>query len=136
MYTQVYWIICLIYMGKFTKMDKHRIARDKARRDAPFKEMEELSRDKKVSDATLINNYTRVLSLAIRQKKFSEALKYGDILASYYRAYDMQSRLLSLKAQMTNVEWQLARQTKGRIADKVRVKSGFKTAKKAVVDEE
>ena len=123
-------------MGKFTKMDKHRIARDKARRDAPFREMEELSRDKKVSDATLINNYTRVLSLAIRQKKFSEALKYGDILASYYRAYDMQSRLLSLKAQMTNVEWQLARQTKGRIADKVRVKSGFKTAKKAVVDEE
>ena len=62
-------------------MDKHRIARDKARRDAPFREMEELSRDKKVSDATLINNYTRVLSLAIRQKKFSEALKYGDILA-------------------------------------------------------
>ena len=120
-------------MGKFTKLEKHRRARDKARRDAPFKEMEELSRDKKIGDGTLINNYTRVLSLAIRQKKFSEALKYGDILASYYRAYDMQSRLLSLKAQMNNVEWQLSRQTKGRIADKVRGKAGFKSVKKAVV---
>ena len=124
-------------MGKFTKMDKHRMARDKARRDAPFREMEELSRDKKVSDNTLINNYTRVLSLAIRHKKFSEALKYGDILAGYYRAYDMQSRLLSLKAQMNNVEWQLSRQTKGRIDDKVRAKSGVKSVKKtvAVVEE-
>ena len=113
------------------------MVRDKARRDAPFKEMDELSRDNKVSDATLINNYTRVLTLAIRQKKFSEALKYGDILASYYRAYDMQSRLLSLKAQMTNVEWQLSRQTKSRIADKVRAKSGVKSVKKmAVVVEE
>lgn len=124
-------------MGKFTKMEKRRMVRDKARRDAPFKEMDELSRDNKVSDATLINNYTRVLTLAIRQKKFSEALKYGDILASYYRAYDMQSRLLSLKAQMTNVEWQLSRQTKSRIADKVRAKSGVKSVKKmAVVVEE
>jgi hypothetical protein len=124
-------------MGKFTKMEKRRMVRDKARRDAPFKEMDELSRDNKVSDATLINNYTRVLTLAIRQKKFSEALKYGDILASYYRTYDMQSRLLSLKAQMTNVEWQLSRQTKSRIADKVRAKSGVKSVKKmAVVVEE
>lgn len=126
-------------MGKFTTMDKHRMTRDKARRDAPFREMEELARDKNVSGEALIHNYTRVFTLAVRQKKFSEAMRYGNILASYYRDYDMHSRLLSLQNHMVNVEWQLSRQNKSRIADKVRAKSGGKRVKKAaavVVEEE
>ena len=113
-------------------MDKHRIARDKARRDAPFREMEELARDKNVSDEALMHNYTCVFTLAVRQKKFSEAMRYGNILASYYRDYDMHSRLLSLQNNMVNVERQLSRQTRGRTADKIRAKSGVKHAKKTV----
>ena len=123
-------------MGKFTKMEKHRIARDKARRDAPFREMEELSRNKNICDEELMNNYSRTLTLAIRQKKYSVALEYCDVLASYYREYDMQSRLLSLKNRMVDLEKQLFRQTRGRIADKVRAKSGAKHVKKAAVVEE
>jgi len=119
-------------MGKMTKMDKHRIARDKARRDAPFREMEELARDKNVSDEALMHNYTRVFTLAVRQKKFSEAMRYGNILASYYRDYDMHSRLLSLQNHMVNVERQLSSQTRSRIADKIRAKMGPKRVKKTV----
>jgi len=120
-------------MGKMTKMDKYRAARDKARRDAPFREMEALARDKSICDEALIKNYSRTLTLAIRQKKYSVALEYCDILASYYREYDMQSRLASLKSRMMEVERQLSRQTRGRIADKVRAKAGFKSVKKVVV---
>lgn len=120
-------------MGKMTKMDKHRIARDKARRDAPFREMEALARDKSVCDEALIKKYSQTLTLAIRQKKYSVALEYCDILASYYREYDMQSRLASLKSVMMEVERQSSRQVRGRIADKVRAKAGFKTVKKAEV---
>ena len=121
-------------MGKFTTMDKHRMAR----RDAPFREMEELARDKKVSDEALMHNYTRAFTLAIRHRKYSEAMRYGNILASYYREYDMHSRLLSLQNHMVNVERQLSSQTRSRIADKVRAKSGGKRVKKtvAVVEEE
>lgn len=129
------YTIVLIYMGKFTKMEKHRRARDKARRDAPFREMEEVSRDKNMSDNALIHNYTRILTLAIRQNKYSEALKYADILANYYRTYDMHSRLLSLKNQMTKLEWCLARQTQGRIADKIRAKAGPKHSEEVEVDD-
>lgn len=118
------------------KMDKHRMARDKARRDAPFKEMEDIAKDKNVSGETLIHNYTRVFSLAIRQKRFSEAMRYGHILASCYRDYDMHSRLLSLQNHMVNVERQLVSQTKSRIDDKVRVKSGSKRVKKVVTEAE
>ena len=114
-------------MAKMTKMDKHRAARDKARKDAPFREMEALSKNKNISDDALINNYSRMLTLAIRQKKYSVALEYCDILASYYRAYDMDSRLISLKSRMVDLQWQLSRQTRGRILDKVRAKSTFKT---------
>lgn len=120
-------------------MDKHRMVRDKARRDAPFREMEELARDKNVCDEALMHNYTHVFTLAVRQKKFSEAMRYGNILASYYRDYDMHSRLLSLQNHMVNVERQLSSQTRSRIADKVRAKSGGKRVKKAaavVVEEE
>ena len=113
-------------------MDKHRMARDKARRDAPFREMEELARDKNVSDEALMHNYTRVFTLAVRQKKFSEAMRYGNILASYYRDYDMHSRLLSLQNHMVNVERQLSSQTRSRIADKIRAKMGPKRVKKTV----
>ena len=123
-------VLNLFIMGKFTKMNKHKMARDKAKRDAPFREMDDLSNDKNISDNILINNYSKVLTLAIRQKKFSEALKYADILAGYYRTYDMQSRLLSLKNRMVELESKLSRQIQGRISDKVRAKSGFKTVNK------
>ena len=114
-------------------MDKHRMARDKARRDAPFREMEDIAKDKHVSGEALIHNYTRVLTLAIRQRKYAEAMRYADILAGYYRQYDMQSRLLGLKNRMVDVERQLSRQTRGRVADKVRMKSGVKRVKKVEV---
>ena len=113
-------------MGKFTQMEKHRRTRDKAKRDAPFREIEEISHDKNISVNALINNYSRVLTIAIRQNKYSEALKYADILANYYRTYDMHSRLTSLKNRMVNIEWRLARQTQGRISDKIRAKTGPK----------
>lgn len=109
------------------------MARDKARRDAPFREMEDIAKDKHVSDDTRIHNYTRVFTLAMRQKKYAEALRYADILAGYYRQYDMHSRLLGLKNMMVDVERQLSRQTKGRIGDKARMKSGVKRVKKAEV---
>lgn len=115
------------------------MTRDKARRDAPFREMEALTRDKSICDEALIHNYTRAFTLAIRHRKYAEASKYGNILASYYREYDMHSRLLSLQNHMVNVERQLSSQTRSRIADKVRAKSGGKRVKKAaavVVEEE
>ena len=125
-------------MGKMTKMDKQRMARDKARRDAPFREMEDIARDKNVCDEALMHNYTRAFTLAIRHRKYSEAMRYGNILAGYYREYDMHSRLLSLQNHMVNVERQLSSQTRSRIADKIRAKSGGKRVKKtvAVVEEE
>ena len=113
-------------------MDKHRMARDKACRDAPFREMEELARDKNVCDEALMHNYMRVFTFAVRQKKFSEAMRYGNILASYYREYDMHSRLLSLQNHMVSVDRQLSSQTRSRIADKIRAKSAGKRVKKAV----
>jgi hypothetical protein len=133
MYTRLF---DLLTMGKFTKMDKHRMARDKAKRDAPFKEMEDIAKDKKIGDSARINNYSRVLTLAIRQKKYSEAIKYADILAGYYRTYDMHSRLLSLKNRMVDLERQVSRQTQGRIGDKVRAKTGVKRVKTIEVEVE
>lgn len=121
-------------MGKMTKIDKHRMAHDKAKRDAPFKEMEDIAKDKNVSGETLIHNYTRTFTLAIRQRKYAEAMQYGDILSNYYRTYDMHSRLLSLKNHMINVERQLSSQTKGRITDKIRGKAGYKRVNKVVTE--
>ena len=125
-------------MGKMTKMDKQRMTRDKTRRDAPFREMEDIARDKNICDEALMHNYTRAFTLAIRHRKYAEAMRYGNILASYYREYDMHSRLFSLQNHMVNVERQLSTQTRGRIADKVRAKSGAKRVKKVtdeVIDE-
>lgn len=116
-------------MGKMTKIDK-------AKRDAPFREMEDIAKDKNVCDETLIRNYTRTFTLAIRQKKYAEAMRYGDILSSYYRTYDMHSRLLSLKNHMIDVHKQLSRQTKARVADKARIKAGPKRVKKSEAESE
>lgn len=133
-----YYIIIIYYffvfdMGKFDKSTKARMEHLRARQTAIYREMERLEKDKNVSDETLIHNYTKCFTTAVRQKKYNMAIGFADILLSYYRTYDMMSRALSLQNQVVRIEHLRRRQNLGRIADKKRQKSGGAAAMKKTV---
>lgn len=111
-------------MGKFDKSTKIRLERTRARQTAIYREMERLEKDKNVSDETLIHNYTKCFTTAVRQKKYNMAIEFADLLFSYYRSYGMLSRTLSLQNQVLRVDNLRRRQTLGRIGDKKLHKSG------------
>lgn len=111
-------------MGKFDKSTKTRMERARARQNAIYREMERLEKDKNVSDETLIHNYTKCFTTAVRQKKYNMAIEFADLLLSYYRSYGMMSRTLSLQNQVVRIERLRHRQNLGRIADKKLQKSG------------
>lgn len=120
-------------MGKFDKTVKTRVERTKARQNAIYREMERLENDKNVNDETLIHNYTKCFTTAVRQKKYNMAIEFADLLLSYYRSYGMLSRTLSLQNQVVRVERLRHRQNLGRIGDKKLQKSGGALKKEAVV---
>ena len=105
-------------MGKFDKSTKTRMERARARQNAIYREMERLENDKNVTDETLIHNYTKCYTTAVRQKKYNMAIEFADLLLSYYRSYGMMSRTLSLQNQVVRIERLRHRQNLGRIADK------------------
>ena len=117
-------------MGKFDKSSKARMERTRARQNAIYREMERLEKDKNVSDETLIHNYTKCFTTAVRQKKYNMAIEFADLLLSYYRTYGMLSRTLSLQNEVVRVERLRRRQAFGRIADKKLQKSGGAAALK------
>jgi hypothetical protein len=107
-------------MGKFDKSTKARVERLKARQNAIYVEMELLEKDKNVSDETLIHNYTKCFTTAIKQKKFHLAFGFADKLFGLYRTYGMMSRTLSLQNHVVSIEHIYHRQKLGRISDKTR----------------
>lgn len=111
-------------MGKFDKSTKSRVERLSVRQNAIYRETNRLEKDKNVSDETLIHNYTKCFTTAVRQKKYNMAIEFADLLFSYYRTYGMMSRTLSLQNQVVRVERLRRRQTLGRIGDKKLQKSG------------
>jgi hypothetical protein len=120
-------------MGKFDKTSKTRMEHATARQTAIYREMERLEKDKNVSDETLIHNYTKCFTTAVRQKKYNMAIEFADLLFSYYRTYGMLSRTLSLQNQLVCVERLRRRQAFGRIADKKLQKSGGAAVMKKTV---
>jgi hypothetical protein len=124
-------------MGKFDKTSKTRVECARARQTAIYREMKRLEKDKNVSDETLIHNYTKCFTTAVRQKKYNMAIEFADLLFSYYRTYGMMSRTLSLQNQVVSVERLRHRQNLGRIADKKLQKSGgAAVTKKTVVTQD
>lgn len=120
-------------MGKFDKSTKIRLERTRARQTAIYREMERLEKDKNVSDETLIHNYTKCFTTAVRQKKYNMAIEFADLLFSHYRSYGMLSRTLSLQNQVVRVENLRRRQALGRIGDKKLQKSGGAAVMKKTV---
>jgi hypothetical protein len=107
-------------MGKFDKSTKARVERLKARQNSNYVEMECLENDKNVSDETLIHNYTKCFTTAVKQKKFHLAIGFADKLFGLYRTYGMLSRTLSLQNHVVSIERARHRQNVGRISDKTR----------------
>mgnify|MGYP001035842658 CR=1 FL=1 len=105
-------------MGKFTHMDKQRMVRDKARRDAPYREMESVSKDKNLSDDALINNYQKCATLALKRQHLSRAIAYYEILAGYFREYNMHSRLLHTQRVIADLEHRNKKCVRGRLNQK------------------
>ena len=120
-------------MGKFDKTSKTRVERARARQTAIYREMKRLEKDKNVSDETLIHNYTKCFTTAVRQKKYNMAIEFADLLFSYYRTYGMMSRTLSLQNQVVSVERLRHRQNSGRITDKKLQKYGGAAVSKKTV---
>lgn len=117
-------------MGKFDKTNKTCMERTKARKNAIYREMDRLEKNKNVCDETLIHNYTKCFTTAVRQKKFDMAIEFADLLFGYYRTYGMMSRTLSLQNQVVRIERLRHRQTLGRIGDKTLRNSGGAAMKK------
>jgi len=111
-------------MGKFNKSTKIRLERFRARQNSIYREMERLEKDKNISDETLIHNYTKCFTTAVKQKKYNMAIEFADVLFSYYRTYGMFSRTVSLQNHVARVDDLRRRQAIGRIADKKLQKAG------------
>ena len=111
-------------MGKFNKSTKIRLERFRARQNSIYREMERLEKDKNICDETLIHNYTKCFTTAVKQKKYNMAIEFADVLFSYYRTYGMFSRSVSLQNHVARVEDLRRRQALGRIADKKLQKAG------------
>ncbi len=107
-------------MGKFDKSTKRRLERLSVRQNAIYHETELLEKDKNVSDETLIHNYTRCFTTAVRQKKYNMAIEFADKLVGLYRSYGMMSRTLSLQNHLVSIERARRQQNLGRISDKTR----------------
>ena len=124
-FSLLFIIIPLLYlfdMGKFNKSTQTRLEHTRARQNAIYSEMERLQNDKNVSDETLIHNYTKCFTTAVRQKKYNMAIMFADILFGYYRTYDMMSRTLSLQNYVIRIDRLRHQQNLGRVADKRRKK--------------
>ena len=107
-------------MGKSDKSTKSRMEHLNARQNAIYGEMECLEKDKNVSNETLIHNYTRCFTTAVRQKKYNMAIEFADKLFGLYRSYGMMSRTLSLQNHLVSIEHARRQQNLGRISDKTR----------------
>lgn len=95
-------------MGKMTKTEK-------LRREAPFRELERVEKDKNTNDASLMKLYAQHANLAIRQNDIGRALRYYETLAGYYRAYDLTSRLLHAQGMMVALEKKQKSILRGRV---------------------
>jgi len=105
-------------MGKFTHIDKQRMVRDKARRDAPYHEMDSVRKDQNLSDDALINNYQKCATLALKRQHLSHAIAYYEILAGYFREYNMHSRLLHTQRVIVELEHRNKKCVRGRMNEK------------------